>query len=63
MPKTNSDAENPEKDCVQVVISSFPKALRAELEAMAKRNNRTLSAEIRHQLAERMAEKNQPAAA
>jgi hypothetical protein len=62
MPKKSSPNED-EKDSVQVVISSFPKALRAELAAMAKLNNRTLSAEIRHQLAERMAEKRQPEAA
>lgn len=42
---------------VQVVVSGFPKTLLAEIDADAKRNNRTRTAEIRHILGERIAER------
>ena len=50
-------------DLVQVVVSSFPKQLRAEIKASAERNRRSLAAEITQILSERMEERRQAQAA
>ena len=50
-------------DLVQVVVSSFPVTLRAQIKANALLNRRSLAAEITHMLSERMAERRQAKAA
>lgn len=60
---TKSEPPQETEEVVQVVVSSFPKRLLAEIDAQAKRNNRTRAAEIRNILAERVALRKQAAAA
>lgn len=63
MPTKTEPQEDAPKNVVQVVISNFPKDLLDEIDADARRNNRTRAAEIRHTLAERIAARRQPQAA
>jgi hypothetical protein len=60
---SDTQPEGTDEELVQVVVSSFPKALLDEIDAEAKLNNRTRAAEIRHTLAERMAERRSAQAA
>lgn len=57
-PTTESESET-----VQVVVSGFPRSLREEIEADAKKNNRSLAAEIRQMLGERLQERRRLQAA
>ena len=50
-------------ELTQVVVSSFPTDLLNQIKANAKQNSRSVSAEIRHVLAERVQLRRQPQAA